>query len=851
MKTSIERFKKTLGRMFLEFFACLFVILAAVLKYSPPGPVFAGNEGDMEPPCFDGDIVLTSEGEVHGFVKSVTVKVKAADKGSGLSDFPYSFDGGATWQSRGEYVVNENRTLAIVFRDREGNKSAAKTLDIVNIDNMAPFIGDFGVKAESGKWTVTVENCSDNVSGTDKLLYLCLTPKEAETYVKGGSFDPEKLLRCQGWKGDPSFRLDEGKYRVFCMDELGNISEKDLETGHIDTEPPVFKSEPVIVNERGSGLYALSVLVSVEAEDKGSGSGCLYSFDDGASWQKENVIRVENNTVLFIRAKDADGNVSDRMTLEINNIDREAPLLQKIEVRQNKDSSEICILKCSDNTTSPENLRFLLVDGNDAAKYKSGNGWNAEALLASSDWTGKNRLIAGEGNFYLFVKDELGNISEKDVNIAHLDKEPPVFAAEPALTGEGGGNGFFRAVLISVKAKDTGEGLNDYPYSFNNGETWQESGALRVMENKNVHIKLRDRAGNESPEKQVDINVIDDEAPVLTVTEGKRDNNENAAVINVKADDRRSGVLEIGYKNEGNGVTVSISKNKEGGAKGIEKSILIKDDGSYTFFARDFCGNIASKKIEVKNAAPSGKDTLLSSKEGNEGKRSGSAGSSKEAAAKIVNPSSKKGTVKVSGGKTSKVSTGTGGVTVIGGDRAGNDDGKTGSVTSSGTVTKGGFGGSSKGSVRISGKDTEEVMTVSSGKENETAVFSAAGKDVAISPEPLDITEEGTEFDEENLKEGEVKPAAPEESIPEELINSARDDSGSRRKAAIILISIVIFLILLSLTLFLLIKKGIIVLPEDENEDNEEAASGILARLVTRIKMIFPGISAQSGSGGR
>ena len=503
-----------------------------------------------------------------------------------------------------------------------------------------------------------------------------------------------------------------------------------------------------------------------------------------------------------------------------------------MEVRQNKDSSEINILKCSDNTTSPENLRYLLIDGKDAAKYKNGNDWNAEALLTSPDWTGKNRIKAGEGSFFLFAKDELGNITEKDVNISHLDKEPPVFSSEPALTGEGGGNGFYRAVLISVKAEDSGEGLNDYPYSFNNGETWQESNALRVMENRSVYIKLRDRAGNESSVKQVVIKEVDDEAPVLTVTEGKRDNNENAAVINVKADDKRSGVLEIGYRNEGNGVSVTISKNKEGSAKGIEKPVLIRDDGSYTFFARDFAGNITSKKITVRNAASSGKDAGLSSIEGNDGKKTGSSGSSKEAVAKIVTPSSKTGSLKVSGGKGSKVSTGSGGVTVMGGDRAGSYGGKT--VTSSGTATEDRQGGSSSGSrVSVLGKSSGSVKTLNDDTDKETSHISAGGKDVAISPELLDLDEETPSTEEAQVEE-DLKPA-PEESIPEELINTAKEDSGSKRRAAIILVSIAIFLILLSLTLFLLIKKGIIVLPEVEKDDNEEPAFGFLSKLRSSV----------------
>lgn len=105
--------------------------------------------------------------------KNVTLKV-TANASAGLHSKAYSFDGGSTWQASSSKTFSSNKTVKIVVRDKNGKKSATKTVKITKIDKTAPTI-TLSMQArqeERGKYpngAGVLVKCSDSASGVTYL----------------------------------------------------------------------------------------------------------------------------------------------------------------------------------------------------------------------------------------------------------------------------------------------------------------------------------------------------------------------------------------------------------------------------------------------------------------------------------------------------------------------------------------------------------------------------------------------------------------------------------------------------------------------------------------------------------
>lgn len=68
---------------------------------------------------------------------SVTDSQPDGTPGSGLSQEPYSYDGGNTWTSEDTHEVNDNGSITVVVRDAAGNETS-QTIEISNIKHPEP-----------------------------------------------------------------------------------------------------------------------------------------------------------------------------------------------------------------------------------------------------------------------------------------------------------------------------------------------------------------------------------------------------------------------------------------------------------------------------------------------------------------------------------------------------------------------------------------------------------------------------------------------------------------------------------------------------------------------------------------
>ena len=51
-------------------------------------------------------------------------------------------------------------------------------------------------------------------------------------------------------------------------------------------------------------------------------------------------------------------------------------------------------------------------------------------------------------------------------------------------------------VTLTIQATDTGIGLHETPYSFDGGESWQETGEYTYTQSTKTQIQVKDKAGN-------------------------------------------------------------------------------------------------------------------------------------------------------------------------------------------------------------------------------------------------------------------------------------------------------------------------------------------------------------------
>ncbi|MBQ9550810.1 MAG: hypothetical protein IJU87_08355 [Lachnospiraceae bacterium] len=794
---------------------------------------FDGAHIDAEPPYFNSDPEFIKEREVNGYSRRCELSVEGGDS-DGLAEYPYSFNNGRTWQKENTCIIEENGEVNIIIKDGMGNLSETRTLGIDFIDSTPPRIGRINAEIVEGQWDIEIESCEDDITSEDGMRFACLKREEAEPCRLGGGWDEERLLSGAIWGSERSFTLGEGSYCIFAADEVGNISEKDFDGGHIDTEPPFFKSEPAVINEREANGYVKAVSIAVDAGDEDGLAEYPYSFNNGRTWQKENEFRLKENAGITILLRDMMGNISEAKTLEINNIDSTAPRMGMINAGINGGQWDIDIDSCFDDTTPEDRIRYACIEKEEAEGYLSGGSWDEDRLLTEAAWKTDRSFRINEGSYCLFAKDEVGNVSEKDFDAGHIDTEPPYFADEPALSNEGETGGYARAVVVSVEGRDD-DALSDYPYSFNNGRTWQQGGEMRFVENGEVNILVRDKMGNVSETRTVNIGNIDNDPPGLSISGQDKASSDGSAVIKVSAADNMSGVSEISYQNDEIGVPVILSGGSGFVNGSINTSVTLKNNGSYTFTARDLMGNTTYEKInlvktvktEYKDKQSTKKSDDDKNKEKDREKNKDNKDNGKNRETKVIdfgdgNREQKENTIK-DGGGDKKI------ILRDDGNDTGEDSGKNGTykkddreISGNGGVYRRSESGGS-GGIRITAGEADEdgdEDSTEGGTDTESTEVREVTLDEYLSRSPGDTVVE-------------------KEILPELL---DQEEKGSREKSnrsGKIAMIILILLLLTALTVVLLIKKGMISLPEgEEDEKGEDEETGTLG-FFDRLKGIF------------
>ena len=191
-------------------------------------------------------------------------------------------------------------------------------------------------------------------------------------------------------------------------------------------------------------------------------------------------ITVSENGEYLLYATHKEGGVEyvSELSIEVNNIDNELPVVSDIVADQN-------------NFTSG-NIRLSVVAEDAVGLPEEYVSWNGGEY-------GKDNFyeVSQNGSYSVTVKDIAGNTVTKTIDINNIDKAAPEIKdvnvlPEPWYSG---------TCEITVIAEDVGNGnagsgLADQAYSFDDGQTWTENNRFELSEPGIVIIKVRDAVGN-------------------------------------------------------------------------------------------------------------------------------------------------------------------------------------------------------------------------------------------------------------------------------------------------------------------------------------------------------------------
>ena len=188
-----------------------------------------------------------------------------------------------------------------------------------------------------------------------------------------------------------------------------------------------------------------------------------------------------------------------QLSIEVNNIDNELPVVSDIAADQNDFTSG--------------NIRLSVVAEDAVGLPEEYVSWNGGEY-------GKDNFyeVSQNGSYSVTVKDIAGNTVTKTIDINNIDKAAPEIKdvnvlPEPWYSG---------TCEITVIAEDVGNGnagsgLAEQAYSFDGGETWIESNQYELSEPGIVIIKVRDAVGNIA---ENEIEVVRQALPVVDNSNG-------------------------------------------------------------------------------------------------------------------------------------------------------------------------------------------------------------------------------------------------------------------------------------------------------------------------------------------
>ncbi len=513
--------------------------------------------------------------------QSVTVTIKASDDVE-LDAKPYSFDGGISWieENYKEYQYNDTN-ISIQVKDHVGNiRTYDKEIKVDNIDKQGPTISN--VETTPQGWTNTSVTIKVTASDDVKLA------SEAYSFDDGLHYQESNEM---------TYENNKSGIKIKVKDDVGNETSYDEEINitNIDhTEPSISG-----VSKSESNWTSESVTLTINGGEDLGGSGLhdkdRYSFDGGVNWQLGNTKEyLANESNIVIKVQDNAGNIYTYEEVQsITNIDTDGPDIKSMNVSnewgQTNEISATVIDKDSGIAGYEYSTSETINEGN---LTKQDNLTEEQTYKKSVDVNTK---------WYIHVKDQVGNVSSRNITVEKVDKDAPTIEVvndKTSWTNED------VTVKINISNISSGsafdyceESTNDNDYT-RMSETLSDNTISKTYtgnHNETRYYRCYDKAKNKSLTKSTTLK-IDQELPSITGVRKSNSNwtNESVTLTIEGAEDSGGSNLHDSkrYSFDG-GSTWQLENTKE--YKANESNIVIK--------VQDNAGNIYEypTKQEITN----------------------------------------------------------------------------------------------------------------------------------------------------------------------------------------------------------------------------------------------------------
>ena len=354
-----------------------------------------------------------------------------------------------------------------------------------------------------------------------------------------------------------------------CEDEAGNGIEATFKTITIDRRAPTCQIETEEgVTNKDSVIYKIKFseevqgitadIINVENGTKGI---LGKKEENGETYYTLLVTNTQSGrqvvTIGQGQYKDIAGNYNQEEAIKIIMIDKDAPIIQSITLSTTEITDSDLILKV--NATDSSGIE--------------GYSWDEQKT-----WLNYNQVIVKSNGIYkVYVKDRVGNISSKTIEITNIDKTLPkgeVTYSTAEYTNQD--------VTVTINVDKQVQAINGWTLS-------EDKKVLtkKYTQNTEETVTITDLAGNRSI-VTVKIANIDKEAPVIgEITLSTKEITNQDVEITVNATDAISGIEGYSWDEKQTWNTVN--------------KVNAKTNGIYTIYVKDKAGNISSKTIKITN----------------------------------------------------------------------------------------------------------------------------------------------------------------------------------------------------------------------------------------------------------
>ena len=476
-------------------------------------PVFDKVIIDNQPPVDTKIAIEKNEKYVTAKDKSATINLFARGASEMMLSNEPTFQTAVyePYAERKKWILSGDdgaKSVFARFKDKAGNVSDPIHDEVV-LDRLAPY----NIK-------LTINKGAETTNHPDKIVVLNPSATDAVAMQLSSSTSFTKVRWVPYSNKNNNWQLpgEDGKKTVYVRfrDAAGNISDVTSASITLDRTPPLIGSVKINGGDRITNNADKSIVLEIEAKDVTEMMiSNRFDFKDG-NWEAYATKREWTLTgpdglkTVYIKFRDRIGNVSRVASARIG-VDRQAPREGRIQINGGA--------KFATNINGYVDLKLYALDAKEMRIAQ-------DPALENYEWQPYEYIIEdyllkgddGEKKVYVQFRDRAGNETTPIVASIVLDRQSPYDETLVINNGEKYTNNTSNQVQLDIAATEAVEMLIGNNQYFRGRSKWQPyaTQARWVLDGsdgeKTVHIKFRDRAGNQS-EPITSTIILDTQAP--------------------------------------------------------------------------------------------------------------------------------------------------------------------------------------------------------------------------------------------------------------------------------------------------------------------------------------------------